>query len=310
MKLTEAQKKAVAHSKGNLRLPHDVQRRRHGDGRSSAMKLKRAILTVMGRDALKAAVDELELDGVDRRSVEDMRARLSRAHRATPEALIEHLGEGEVKQVCELVGVEPKGRRGALVARLLQPKKHSRGRAAGGKKPKTPTRTRRPSAEPRRAGPVPEVEDEPTKWMRPEETKMTDQPKEEPTVHRHREAGRPFEITRTELVWPGKYDERGNLVEPPRVSLPFQVIEVIEEGRTSREGLLDAQLGLFGAKSKGPAEDGWRNKLIWGDNLLVEASLLKDFAGKIDLIYIDPPFATGLDFSSKYPPAEPGALFM
>jgi len=274
-----------------------VQRRRHGDGRSSAMKLKRAILTVMGRDALKAAVDELELDGVDRRSIEDMRARLSRAHRATPETLIEQLGEGEVKEVCELVGVEPRGRRRALIEALLGSKKHPRGRAAGAKKPKTPTRTRRPSAEPRRAGPVPEVEDEPTQWMRPEETKMTDQPKEEPTVHRHREEGRPFEITRTELVWPGKYDERGNLVEPPHVSLPFQVIEVIEEGRTSREGLLDAQLGLFGAKPKGPAEDGWRNKLIWGDNLLVEASLLKDFAGKIDLIYIDPPFATGADFT-------------
>ena len=44
-------------------------------------------------------------------------------------------------------------------------------------------------------------------------------------------------------------------------------------------------------------EDGWKNKLIWGDNLLVMGSLLEKFAGKIDLIYIDPPFATGADFS-------------
>lgn len=108
---------------------------------------------------------------------------------------------------------------------------------------------------------------------------------------------RPFQITRTELVWPGKYDENGNLAEPPRISLPFQVIEVIEEGRTSREQLKQLNLPFFGVKPKGPAEDGWRNKLIWGDNLLVEASLLTDFAGKIDLIYIDPPFATGADFS-------------
>jgi DNA modification methylase len=41
----------------------------------------------------------------------------------------------------------------------------------------------------------------------------------------------------------------------------------------------------------------WRNQLIWGDNLLVMQSLLKEFAGEIDLIYIDPPFATGADFS-------------
>jgi hypothetical protein len=44
-------------------------------------------------------------------------------------------------------------------------------------------------------------------------------------------------------------------------------------------------------------EEGWKNKLVWGDNLLVMGSLLEKFAGKIDLIYIDPPFATGADFS-------------
>ena len=44
-------------------------------------------------------------------------------------------------------------------------------------------------------------------------------------------------------------------------------------------------------------EEGWRNNLIWCDNLLVMGSLLEKFAGKIDLIYIDPPFATGTDFS-------------
>jgi len=46
-------------------------------------------------------------------------------------------------------------------------------------------------------------------------------------------------------------------------------------------------------------EEGWKNKLIWGDNLLVMGSLLEQFAGKINLIYIDPPFATGADFSFK-----------
>ena len=46
-------------------------------------------------------------------------------------------------------------------------------------------------------------------------------------------------------------------------------------------------------------EEGWKNKLIWGDNKLVMSSLLEKFAGKIDLIYIDPPFATGADFKFK-----------
>ncbi len=43
--------------------------------------------------------------------------------------------------------------------------------------------------------------------------------------------------------------------------------------------------------------EGWKNKLIWGDNKYVMSSLLDKFAGKIDLIYIDPPFATGADFN-------------
>ena len=241
------------------------------------MKLKQAILSVMGRDALKAAIDELEIEGADRRSAEEMRARLSRIHRATPEFLIERLGEREVKDVCELMGIDSKGRRSALIESLLQA---------------------RPVIEPKSFSQTHVAQKtEPVRWMRPEEVEMTEQPTQKPAVQVQKEPVRPFEITRTELVWPGKYDEHGKLVEPPRVSLPFQVIEVIEDGRTSREGLLDTQMSLFSAKPKNSADESWRNKLIWGDNLLVEASLLKDFAGQIDLIYIDPPFATGADFS-------------
>jgi hypothetical protein len=44
-----------------------------------------------------------------------------------------------------------------------------------------------------------------------------------------------IDITRTQLVWPGKYDEEGNLVPPRRVSLPFQVIERVNETRATRE---------------------------------------------------------------------------
>jgi adenine-specific DNA-methyltransferase len=110
-----------------------------------------------------------------------------------------------------------------------------------------------------------------------------------------------IDITRTELVWPGKYNEDGTLKEVPRVSLPFQVIETVNESRATREARKDGvQGGLFDVyegKEGDTFEAGWRNKLIWGDNLLVMGSLLEKFAGKIDLIYIDPPFAIGADFS-------------
>ena len=110
-----------------------------------------------------------------------------------------------------------------------------------------------------------------------------------------------IEITKTELVWPGKYNEDGTRKEVPLVSLPFQVIETVNESRATREvrkervqgGLFD----LYQGKEGDTFEAGWKNKLIWGDNLLVMGSLLDKFAGKIDLIYIDPPFATGADFS-------------
>jgi DNA modification methylase len=109
-----------------------------------------------------------------------------------------------------------------------------------------------------------------------------------------------IEITKTELVWPGKYNEDGTRREVPRVNLPFQVIETINESRATREEKSPPLPGLFDVYkgSEGETfEEGWKNKLIWGDNLLVMSSLLAKFAGKIDLIYIDPPFGTGIDFS-------------
>ncbi|MGH8070269.1 MAG: hypothetical protein ACRERE_34520 [Candidatus Entotheonellia bacterium] len=44
-----------------------------------------------------------------------------------------------------------------------------------------------------------------------------------------------IEITKTELVWPGKYNEDGTRKEVPRASLPFQVIETVSESRATRE---------------------------------------------------------------------------
>ena len=92
-----------------------------------------------------------------------------------------------------------------------------------------------------------------------------------------------------ELVWDGKYDAQGKRVAPLRVALPFQTVETVNESAQQRQKMLD----LF---AKGRNQD-WRNRLIWGDKKYVLPSLLPEFAGKVDLIYIDPPFATGADFS-------------
>lgn len=49
----------------------------------------------------------------------------------------------------------------------------------------------------------------------------------------------------------------------------------------------------------GEEVDGWRNKIFWGDNLQVMSHLLKDYRGKVDLIYIDPPFDSKADYKKS-----------
>ena len=92
-----------------------------------------------------------------------------------------------------------------------------------------------------------------------------------------------------ELIWDGKYDENDKRVAPLKVALPFQTVETVNEDPQVRR----QQLELFAAGR----ETAWRNRLIWGDKKYVLPSLLPEFAGQVDLIYIDPPFATGQDFS-------------
>jgi adenine-specific DNA-methyltransferase len=92
----------------------------------------------------------------------------------------------------------------------------------------------------------------------------------------------------TELTWDGKYKD-GKKVGPVRIALPFQTVETVNETAQERQLTLDM---LYAGR-----ETEWRNRLIWGDKKYVLPSLLPEFAGKINLIYIDPPFATGADFS-------------
>jgi adenine-specific DNA-methyltransferase len=92
-----------------------------------------------------------------------------------------------------------------------------------------------------------------------------------------------------ELIWDGKYDEHGNKRAPVRIELPFQTVETVNESVQERQRTLEL--------SSSGNDPEWRNRLVWGDKKYVLPSLLPEFAGKVDLIYIDPPFDTGADFS-------------
>ncbi len=99
-----------------------------------------------------------------------------------------------------------------------------------------------------------------------------------------------------ELVWNGKTSEVCNIV------LPFQVIEQVDEPRAEKPEDAGFQMSLF--DERGRQLKGWTNKLIWGDNKLILSSLKNgplreeiERQGGLKLIYIDPPFDVGADFS-------------
>lgn len=96
----------------------------------------------------------------------------------------------------------------------------------------------------------------------------------------------------TELIWEGKYKD-GKKTTPIRIALPFQTIETINESVQQRQKSLD----FFASEPNASYGKEWRNRLIWGDKKYVLPSLLPEFAGKVNLIYIDPPFNVGSDFS-------------
>ena len=127
-------------------------------------------------------------------------------------------------------------------------------------------------------------------------------------IDKHLEAGIPlpdkyrfllFEDKReVELVWNGKTGEVCNIV------LPFQTIEQVDEPRAEKPSDTALQGSLFGIDARGRQLKGWTNKLIWGDNKLILSSLKNgpireeiESQGGLKLIYIDPPFDVGADFS-------------
>ena len=101
-----------------------------------------------------------------------------------------------------------------------------------------------------------------------------------------------------ELVWNGKSNDVCNIV------LPFQTIEQVDEPRAEKAADTANQLSLFDIDNRGRQLKGWTNKLIWGDNKLILSSLKNgplreeiEKQGGLKLIYIDPPFDVGADFS-------------
>ena len=113
-----------------------------------------------------------------------------------------------------------------------------------------------------------------------------------------------------ELVWNGKTSEVCNVV------LPFQVIEQVDEPRAEKPEDTALQPDMFSMDERGRQLKGWTNKLIWGDNKLILSSLKNgpmreeiEKQGGLKLIYIDPPFDVGADFSMDIEVGDGGDTF-
>lgn len=90
------------------------------------------------------------------------------------------------------------------------------------------------------------------------------------------------------LIWEGKYDKGGRRMASLRVALPFQTVETVNESAHERQ--LSLERFHAGRDSK------WRPPYL-GDKKYVLLSPLEEFAGQMDLIYIDSPFDTGAGFT-------------
>jgi len=301
------------------------------------VKLKHAILAELGRDQLKRIVDDLEIDGVDRRSVDDMRQALSRARRATPALLLEPLGEAAVKMVCDVVGVSAVGRRTQLIERLLAEPPGSGDEADD----KTPTSTARDAAldssqserrSPPRSVGATAVESPAAsaskgkraieQYEHDDKERANNPPVGLVTSHTDPDAGKKRyaydpHLAPT-LVWAGKAEQAE--FEVPTVSLhvheridPRTIIEAVRRRNgPAKPSAAAVQRSLFEEPEENPplreAVDfykhahGWSNRLIAGDSLLVMNSLLEKegLAGKVQMVYIDPPY--GIKYGSNFQP--------
>lgn len=83
------------------------------------------------------------------------------------------------------------------------------------------------------------------------------------------------------LTWEGQFDARGQRVEPGRTAWPLRTTDLVTPSAAAEA-----------------TREGWQNRLIRGDTRLVLPSLLPEFAGLVDLVVVDPPFATGTNFTA------------
>lgn len=223
------------------------------------MRLKQNILTVASTATLRHIVEDFDLSVEDKRKRQALIDAISSARRCKPEDLLSYLGEAEVKQVCEAAGVDSRGRKNTLIARLVD--------AASPVPAPAPRPSRLAASNHKKFNPP------------PERTNMSDQQLAQATLQLGATESGTTNVEKYEFQPIKGYpmlNWRGKRPFTSTQYFPAQIKEV-----------------------HGQEIDGWRNKIYWGDNLQVMSHLLKAFRGSVDLIYVDPPFDSKIEYKKK-----------
>lgn len=223
------------------------------------MRLKPHILTVASTMTLRQIAEDFELSVGDKRKRQALIDAISSARRCQPEDLLDYLGEPEVKQVCEAVSVDSRGRKNALIARLLEATS---------------------------AAPAPAPMPSPPSTSHP---KTFNHPPKRTTMSDQQSTQAKLQLAATEA---GTTNVEKYEFEPIK---GYPMLNWRGKRPFTSTQYYPAQL----KEVHGEEVDGWRNKIYWGDNLQVMSHLLKHFRGKVDLIYIDPPFDSKADYKRR-----------
>lgn len=299
------------------------------------MKLKAAILDAMATDQLRQCAEDFEVEVTDRRKRDVLVASLRRKRNISESDLLGYLSEIQVKEVCEALAITSKGRRAALVERLLaELVSASDGTSDRADQPSTLQGENDPSGDDAgdssspgskaytiRLFPNPNVR-EVAEIMRADEERalaLRKSANSNKTIPDNSGPMKPItadsaeaqsadivtdNIDQLKSLFPEAFTEGRIDFEVLRQLLGDNVDEREEKyglnwhgKRRARQLALTPSTGTLRPCPEDSVDWGTtQNLLIEGDNLEVLKLLQKSYAGKVKLIYIDPPYNTGKDF--------------
>lgn len=244
---------------------------------------KRRVLASLSRNDLLLLGRTFKLQISPRMSLEELHGVLAKSGRsANLDGLLPELPEESLAKIGRALGLPEGEKRDAMIARILE----ATGEAAAAAPPEMSPEQRMTSA------PV-------------EVAAFGSTPSAAVVAPAAASNGTDLRLSieveprKPRLAWQGM-DRRERVV-----SVPTQVVEIVRPGRAvdRRDSLLNTEARAAAARTENALPP---NRLIWtNDNLVALATLLDErdpvtkdyrYRGKVDLIYIDPPFMVNNDF--------------